>query len=125
MSVSELRASDIKRTARLVGRTAPMDRMIDRLTSGIVASVRAEYDHSVRRGGFIGHIDAEHTIDAGHAARVEGGRRQSAEATVCESLDSPGAIGSIAATRVTLEEHFPFDPFLGFAAECNPGRTAV
>ncbi len=99
-----------------------MDRMIDRLTSGIVASVRAEYDHAVRRGGFIGNIDADRTIDAGHAACAEGERRQSAEVTVCESLDSPG---SIAATRVTLEEHFPFDPFLGFAAACNPGRTAV
>ncbi|MBA6439936.1 MULTISPECIES: hypothetical protein [Streptomyces] len=93
-----------------------MDRMIDRLTSGIVASVRAEYDHSVRRGGFIGNIDAEHTVGAGHTARAEGGRRQSAEATACEPLDSPGSIGSIAATRVTLEERFPFDPFLGFAA---------
>ncbi|GAA1121474.1 MULTISPECIES: hypothetical protein [Streptomyces violaceusniger group] len=91
-------------------------------TSGIAALGCAEYDHSARRGGFIGNIDADHTIDAGHAARVEGEYRRSAEPTAFESLDSPG---SIAATGFTREEHLAVDTFLGFAAECNPGRTAV
>ncbi|MCQ8192266.1 hypothetical protein [Streptomyces rugosispiralis] len=97
-------------------------------TSGNAALNCAEYDHSARRGGSIGNIDADHTIDARHTARVERGRRQSTEFTVSESLETPGSIdapGSIGATGSTLQEHFVFDPFLGSAAECNPGRTAV
>ncbi|GAA2301782.1 hypothetical protein [Streptomyces violaceusniger] len=44
--------------------------MIDRLTSGIAALSRGEIDHPTRRGGFIGDIDADHTITAGHTARA-------------------------------------------------------
>ncbi|NUH40397.1 hypothetical protein HUF15_27155 [Streptomyces samsunensis] len=148
MSVSELRASDITRTARLVGCAALTDRTIARLTSGIAASGRGENDHPAWHGGFIGEIDAQRTadaaVDAGHKARtghtaslgewagflgpwneqarVEGERRQSAESTVFKSLDS---LGSTAAMGFTLEDHIAFDLFPGSATERNPGCTTL